>query len=401
MQEDTPKTFRYAYCAQTPRGQTIDGEIIAESVEAARESLADINLRITEIKQVEDQPASPLRGGEFAAFNQQLAQLTKAGLPVESGLRLIAREMRNGRLAESVNRVAQELENGLSLPDAFEKHRKLFPDLYGRLIDAGVRSNNLPAVLFSLGRHMDLMQRLRAAVWRAVSYPLVIMIGIVIVLGFLGVVIVPGFEEIYLDFSVELPLITQAVFVLAKWILPIVAGLGVLVLLIFVMWSLLRSLGKAQAFVDYLMLPIPMIGLVLQRNLIARWCDALKLGIQAGLDLSDSLTLAGDVVGSPLLKRDGQTLIDTLESGQPIEKHGRLTLAPESVPAAIHLASHRHDLPSLLDNLADIYQQQAELRTTMLQAVLTPILLVAVAMIIGVIVSALFMPLAAMMTAVM
>lgn len=402
MQDDSHTLGRFAYQAQTTQGRTLSGVIEARNADEARESLADMSLRVIEIEQTDRaKGASPLRGGEFHAFNQQLAQLTAAGLPVEVGLRLIARDMRSGRLAESVRRVASELESGASLQDAFEKHRNLFPPLYGRLIDAGVRSNQLSAVLFNLGRHMDVMQRLRGTLWRAASYPLIILLGLGFVMAFLGHFILPQFEEIFQDFDTELPHVTLLVLNIGKWMLPIAAGIVALIVLAILSWSALRAAGKSQAFVDYLVMPIPLIGTVLRRNLVARWCDALKLGVQSGLDLPASLELAGDTVASPLLSRDGQALIQTLEAGRPLNEHPPLAVAPEAVPAAIHLASQQHDLPTLLDNLSQMYQEQAELRLATLQSTLAPFLMILLAGLIGSVITALFLPLVRLMDAVM
>ena len=164
---------------------------------------------------------------------------------------------------------------------------------------------------------------------------------------------------------------------------------------------MLSAAGKTQAILDYVVMPIPLIGAVLRRNLVARWCDALKLGVQSGLDLPASLELAGDAVASPLMKRDGQALIQTLEAGRPLDQHPPLIVTPETIPAAIHLASHQHDLPSLLDNLSKMYQQQAELRLSTLQSTLAPILLIVLAALIGSVISALFLPLVALMPSVL
>lgn len=402
MEDNVNNLIRFAYQAQTTQGRTLSGVIEAATADEARESLQDMNLRVIEIELTEGaRSAAPLKGGEFMAFNQQLAQLTSAGLPVEVGLRLIARDMRSGRLSESVRRVAAELESGVSLPDAFEKHRQLFPPLYGRLIDAGVRSNQLSAVLFNLGRHMELMQRLRGTLWRAASYPIIILLGMVLVLGFIGQFIVPQFEEIFEDFDAAMPFMTMVVMSLAKWMMPIAIGVASAIVLGMMLWAVLSAAGKTQAILDYVVMPIPLIGAVLRRNLVARWCDALKLGVQSGLDLPASLELAGDAVASPLMKRDGQALIQTLEAGRPLDQHPPLIVAPETVPAAIHLASHQHDLPSLLDNLSQMYQQQAELRLSTLQSTLAPILLIVLAALIGSVISALFLPLVALMQSVL
>ena len=96
------------------------------------------------------------------------------------GLRLIAADLRGGggALSRTVEQVAAELERGTPLPEAFEKYKGQFPSLYGRLVGAGVRAGNLPGVLFNLGRHLELVQRLREALWRSLAYPLAILVGL-------------------------------------------------------------------------------------------------------------------------------------------------------------------------------------------------------------------------------
>src|SRR2546429_172030 len=146
-------TTSFAYQASTADGRTIKGTIEAPDMAAARMQLVSLNLNVLSIAAVTSARAGRrLSGEDFIAFNQQLAQLPRAGLPVERGLRLIADDLRKGRLADATRQIAADLESGEALPAAFEKRRAQFPPLYGRLIDAGIKANNLPAMLFNLGR---------------------------------------------------------------------------------------------------------------------------------------------------------------------------------------------------------------------------------------------------------
>src|SRR5437762_8585338 len=155
----------FAYIAQTFDGRSMSGTIDAVNVDDAAKRLSDLRLRVIHLDPIQRPVrAKPLNGEDFAAFNQQLAHLSAAGLPIEQGLRLIAEDFRHGGLAQSVRNISNELERGVSLGDAFKRHEKEFPVLYGTLVDAGVRTNNLPAVLLNLGRHLEMVARLRAAV---------------------------------------------------------------------------------------------------------------------------------------------------------------------------------------------------------------------------------------------
>lgn len=396
-QSDQPHTT-FAYEAQTNEGEPMTGAIDGASVEDASRRLRSMQLRIISIEPIA-QPTKPraLRGDDFVAFNQQLAQLTQAGLPVERGLRLIAQDMRSARQGEAVRRIAAELEKGTPLGQAFASHRGSFPPLYGQLIDAGVRAGDLPGMLLNLGRHIELVQRLRAAVWRAASYPLMVMVALLGVIAFISLAVLPQFAKLYVDLHVmsgpDVPGPTAFLLGFGRNIGFIALALLVIVILVPLILSALRKSQKTAGLVDRLVLPLPIIGPILRWNLVARWCDALHLAVRAGLDLPAALAMAGEAVASPRLKEDGRQITDDLKAGLPIDSGHRYSLLPAMIPAAMQLASTQHDLPSTLGTLAQMYQQQAEVRLAVLPTVLTPALLIMTAGAIGFTIVAMFLPL--------
>ena len=414
----------FAYEAQAGSGKGISGTIDAIDIQDARQRLEALGLHLLEIEPAQKpMKLRALRGEDFMAFNQQLAQLTSAGMPVEQGLRLIAQDMRSGRTARTIQQIAEELERGQSLAQAFEKHRGKFPRLYGKLIDAGVKSSNLPAMLLNLGRHMEMVQRLRASLWRAAAYPLMVLVGLAMVVIFMGLFVLPQFKLIFNDFKTELPDVTR----LLLWVsdsMPVLLIIAAAVVVgVPLIWRMLQLSGADRAVIDKFVLPLPLIGPVLRQNLVARWCDALRLGVHAGLDLPAAVELAGDAVGSPALpSRDGQSLIVSLQAGRPLSAAGNAAPAgtdaagvvayrgpgissgiarpheilPASVVAAMELGSAQHDLPSMLHTLSQMYQQQADTRLNTVPAILTPLLLLLAAFIIGFVILGLFAPLIAL-----
>ncbi|XAM00065.1 type II secretion system F family protein [Phycisphaeraceae bacterium D3-23] len=406
-----PHATSYRFTAQTVgeevgtahrlSARPVSGAIDADNADAAQSSLAAMGLRVVSLEPSAGGGRScAVRGSDFVAFNQQLAHLTEAGLPMEQGLSLIAQDLKRGRLKNTIEQVADELRSGKDLAAAFAAHKGAFPPLYGAILEAGVKTGNLPSVLMGLGQHLELLQRLRSAVWRAAAYPLVVLVGVLTMLGILGAVLVPQFKEIFDDFDTTLPLITEVIFALADAMPYLVGGLLVLAVLLAVGASALRTAGKGQALLDAI-LWLPLIGPAIRKNLLSRWCDALRLALHAGLDLPASLRLAAGTVGSRPLTRDTDTLIATLEAGQPIHLADNIGFIPPAVPAAIELAAHADDLPGMLHNLAAMYHQQAEARVAALQMVLGPLMLILVAAIIGITIWALFMPLVKLMQAVM
>jgi type IV pilus assembly protein PilC len=390
---DEPERHTFRYSAQTFDGQALKGTLEAPTIDQATEQLRRLQLRVIDVAAEPRPPrAKPLGKTDFAMFNQQLAHLSSAGLPVEQGLRLIAEDLQHGGLAHTVRSVAEDLERGTPLGDAFTRHEKQFPPLYGVLIAAGVETGNLPGVLLNLGRHLEIVARLRAALWRSAAYPITVFGALLLVLIFLGHTVLPQFARIYDHWFATLPALTQFLLATSSWT-PIFIIIFVLAFIALpLLWMLLRAMHLDRAAAD-LALPLPLVGPVLKRELVARWCDALRLGVQAGMDLPRALQLASDVIGSPALARDTRVLVQQISTGQPLDQlPRRLSVLPLSALAVLQIAMDRSDLASALDTLALMYQQQAELRISAAQNILTPLLLLIVAGIIALVVLGLFLP---------
>jgi type IV pilus assembly protein PilC len=425
MPAERIERLAFAYRAQAHDGESVAGTIEAADLEDAGRLLRAMGLRVLEIAPA-DRPTSArgsssgggsrgggaLRGEDFLTFNQQLAHLTRAGLPVEHGLRLIAQDMRRGRLARTVRLVADELDRGTPLPQALEAHRKQFPPLYGRLVDAGIRSNNLSGMLLNLGRHVEMVQRLRAALWRASAYPLMVMLALLAILLVLSTFVLPQIADMYENLlhqriigvtrmrwaaqpgpNLALPGITRAL-ISAGHVLPgILIALAALLVVVPLVVAMMRHMTLARGPAEALVLALPLIGPVLKRNLVARWVDALRIGIVAGMDLPGAIEVANDAVASPRLRRDGNVLLGVLQSGGALtESPQPLWLLPPAVAAAIERAAQTGDLPGTLEVLTQMYQQQAEMRLRIVPVVVTPILLLIVAASIGFVLTALLLP---------
>jgi type II secretory pathway component PulF len=399
---DLPAAF--AYRAQTLAGDAVTGTIDAASVDDANRRLRLLQLRVLEMNPVQAPPHTrPLRGSDFLAFNTQLSHLITAGLPVEQGLRLIAQDMRSNRLSQTVLQIARELESGRSLPEAFEKYSAEFPPLYSELVHAGVRTGNLPAMLLNLGRHLELVTRLRAALWKAISYPLMVFLSLLTVLVFLGLFVFPQLADTFKSFRTDLPEITQLAiagsdFLRSAW--PILLGLIIAALVGFpLLWRMLSGRSR-QWLTETFALPLPIIGPALWRNLLARWCDALKLGVDAGLDLPAAIKLAGEAVASQGLTKDGARLVEALQAGRPVDESIHTRLIPPTLNAVITLAASNNSLSEGLNTLGQMFQQQAEMRMALIPVILAPAMIVFTAIFIGFVIVAMFAPMIALIQSV-
>jgi type IV pilus assembly protein PilC len=300
--------------------------------------------------------------------------------------------MRRGKVAGTIRQIADELERGEPLGQAFEKRAGQFPPAYGRLIQAGVQTNNLSAMLLNLSEHQQTLGRLRSALWRAVAYPITVFIALCVVVTFLGGWVLPQFEDVFKMFGTRLPWITQFLIDSCSAMVVLAMVAAGLVIGMLITWQILKASGRDYALRDAVILRLPLVGPVLRRSAIARWCDAVRLGILGGMDLPAAMRTGADAIGSARLRGDVEKLAGALEAGRPIDSQQRLSLIPGTVTASIELSSRQGGLPQTLATLSQMYQQQAQAKVGVIPVVLTPLLLVLLTLIIGFIILAMFMP---------
>ncbi len=404
MTDTTTRAFDFtAVLDAHPGGPTLRGSVEATHPAAAEAAVVALGLRPVRVVAAAGDatgvpaPAAPAGDG-FYAFNQQLAHLTKAGLPVEPGIRLLAEDAGRGRLARGIQAVSAELENGVPLGEAFDRNRAAFPPLYANLVDAGVRSGRLPEVLLNLGQHLRHGRRMTAALWQAGAYPLVVLLVLMMVSGFVGVAVLPQFREIYDGFGTELPALTVAVVATADWIPRVVLAIGLLLFAALTLGLLARLTGRGPWLRDTVLRRLPLLGPAITQGLLARWCDLVAVGVAAGLDLPAAIALAGDATGCRPLKDDGELLAEGLRGGLPVDAATRLKFLPRPVVLAMAHGVEHATLPEAMEDPAGLYGAQAEMRLLTMHTALGPLFFGVLAVLVGLLAAALFLPLVRMLT---
>jgi type II secretory pathway component PulF len=403
----------FHYRAVGPDDRPVRGSIEAGSRDVAMSRLAAMHLRNITIEEDAPVRVRPLSGDDVLAFNEQIAQLARAGLPLEAGLDVLAKDLSRGPLRDATLALKKDLDRGVPLEQAVATRRDAFPAGYASLLDAGLKSGRLPDVLLTVGQHYRLMEKLKTELVRSLTYPLVMIVAVVGVAAFLSrAVLVPMVtlmeRTLYGNRSPRLlgqprqplevevgPYITRA----AIWfgeVAPWVLGAFVAVLLVaWIVWPRVRGQLWALQLRDACT-RIPVIGRALRESLLARWAGVLWIAIDAGVDLPGAIRLAGDAVGSPALKRDGDTVINAIGI-DPAHMSLKLKMLPHVVPASLLGASATGSLPDALAGLAAGYRTQAETRASRLPTLLLPFLLIVVALVVAGLVAAIFVPLGMML----
>lgn len=399
---------RFEFDAQSNDGTPIRGALDVPTGDAAQATLSDLGLQILSIKPASTPARSAsLNASELELFNEQLIQLTKAGLPMERGLTLLASDLRSSRLKSAMNALAKDLSDGKPIEAAIESHQKSFPPIYARLIHVGIRTSNLPGVLHSFGKHLETVARLKQEMWRACAYPLMILAAFALLTIFLSYFVLPQYFRMLRDFNYVVDswnvtwqdqlMSVQMPSVVLSWVghaMPWIAGgIFVLVIGIGLIWRILKVTGHEGPWIDAVVLRIPLLGPALIQSYLARWTDTVGIGVRSGLDLPQAIELAGHVVAIPSLEQDSISLVHHLASGQSLDTVPKLKRLPESVPGAMELGSHAGNLPATLSALTQQFWRRAQQRTRLIPATLVPILIILIGLCAGLIVYGLWVPL--------
>lgn len=388
----------FEYNALTDSSRLMRGTIEAADAEQAQQMLLGMNLTIQEISKVQSKSAPRAVGiNEFLLFNQQLASVTKASIPLEKGLRNLAADAQSPTMRKLLADIAGELEAGVPIEQAIEKRQRHFPPLYGMLLSAGMRTGRLSEMLTCLNRHLEIVQRTRRIIIESITYPMVVLILAACIITFMFIFIIPTFGEVLSDMTdgkVGLPVLTRTILTLSHYIIHIWIGIAVVVLGAIFIWCGLSATAGGRRTKETLIQTIPVLGRIYRNGILARLCEALGQLVDSGCPLPEGIRLAAQATGSEKVILDSARLTEQLEKGVPVVEAGAVCRSlPQILLYSVQLGCQRNSLKDNLMELSRMYAQQAFGMQARLQTMLLPLMIVGIGMIVGTLVLAMFLPL--------
>ena len=383
-------------------GAKASGEVEAESKQVVADQLKQRGLVVLEIA---DKRSSreiniavlkkKVKPAELTIMTRQLSTMVSSGMTILRGLYVLEAQTDNKTLQETIVQVRKDVEAGLPLSDAFERHPKLFSPLYVSMTRAGETGGMLDAALLRVADQLEKEDSLRRQVKSAMAYPAVVMSFAGIVLIALVAFIVPVFVSVFASFGGELPAITKFTVMLSDlvtgywWLcMAVVAGL----VFAFRRWKRSKT-GRAQW--DTLRLRIPMgIGNIVQKIALARWSRTLSALVSAGVPILQALEITGRTAGNPVVEKAMQDVIANVKAGGTIAAPlAKAPVFPGMVCSMLAVGEETGALDTMLSKIADFYEDQVEAAVKQLTSILEPIMIVIVGGIVGFIVIAMYMPL--------
>lgn len=333
---------------------------------------------------------------QLMVFTRQLATLVEAGLPLLRGLRILLQQEKNVSLRKAVTGMSEAVEGGSTFSEALSMYPKIFDQLFVNMVKAGEAGGVLEVVLKRLAEFMEKADRIRRKVKAAMIYPVVVMLFAVGILSFLLIRIIPSFETIFVDLlgRRSMPPLTQFVINCSDFMRHRYLVIIGLVVLVVVSYRMLQKVKKGRFYTDYVKLKLPLFGALTVKTAVARFGRTLGTLMAAGVPVLQALNIVRDTTGNAVIAKAIQSVHDAVKEGdsmcQPMEA---ARVFPSMVISMVDVGEETGALPDMLLRIADNYEDEVDTAVEGLTSVIEPIMIVFLALIVGTIVIAMFVPL--------
>jgi len=333
-------------------------------------------------------------------FTRQLATLVDAGLPLLRGLRVLEKQEKNATLKGIIEELALAVEGGSTFSEALAQHPKVFNRLYVNMVKAGEMGGVLEVVLNRLAQFMEKAQKIKGKVIAAMFYPVAVLIVAVVILSVLTVYVIPKFEEVFSGLleGAQLPAFTRLVLGISRVVKNNILMTFLILVALFVAVRLLVLTKLGRRAFDMFKLKVPAVGPVISKLAIARFTRTLGTLVSSGVPILQALMIVKETSGNVIIANAIAAVHESVKEGEtitaPLESSG---VFPPMVISMVDVGEQTGALPEMLLKIADTYDDEVDNAVAAMTSLLEPIMIVCLAVIVGSIVIAMFMPLIQLM----
>jgi len=405
---------QFTYTAMDGSGKERKGKLNAANEEAAVAELRAKNLFVTSIRAAVNVNKVKSKAAKKGGFNinlgpmvikrkdltivtRQLAILLSAGLPLIRSLRTLEKQAKNPAVQGVLGKTAEIVEGGATFAEALAQSPKSFDKLYLNMVRAGEASGAMEIILDRLASFMEKASRIAGKVKSALIYPCVILsISLLAVVG-LMVFIVPSFRKIFKDLlgdGAELPGITNFLInvsdtMTSSWYFYVIGIVAVIVI-----YRIVVAIPAGKWGVDWCKYNMPLFGPIIAKTAISRFSRTLGTLMSSGVPVLSALSIVKETSGNEVVATAVQKVYDAVKEGEGIAVPlGKTKIFPEMVISMVEVGEETGKLPEMLDKIANTYDEEVDNSVSALTSLIEPLMIVALAGIVGTIVIALFLPL--------
>jgi type IV pilus assembly protein PilC len=330
---------------------------------------------------------------DLAIMARQLATMVASGLSILRALTILAGQTENKKLARALHSIRSQVETGSALSEAFARQGNMFPPIMIHLVRAGEVGGFLDQSLESIAKMFEADVKLRQTIKSALTYPVVVLIMAIVAVIAMLIFIVPIFKKMFADLGGELPLPTQILVVLSEnmvWLGPLLA---VAIIVGAWWWRKNKYVDAVRARVDPIRLRLPVFGLLSKKIAIARFARNFSTLTKSGVPILQALAVVADTSGNWVVEQAIRKVQDSVRSGRSIA--GPLGDEPVFPPMVVQMIAVGEDAGSLeimLSKIADFYDEEVQATTEQLTSLIEPLMIGVIGVIIGGMITALYMP---------
>jgi type IV pilus assembly protein PilC len=387
------KLYNYAWTGKDKDRQGREGRVRAPGEAAVTTSLRRQGINVSSVKKVSSRGGKKITDKDITVFTRQLAVMMKAGVPLLSAFDIVGRGTRNPSVGKLLLDIKTEVETGSSLGQAFRKYPLYFDALFCNLVAAGEAAGILDTLLERLAIYKEKILAIKGKIKSALFYPISMMVVAIVVTAVIMIFVIPVFKDLFKNFGAELPTPTLIVmnisdFMLAHWFI-IFGGGGAAIWFFFYTWK--RSVTM-QRFMDRLALRIPVLGDVLRKASIARWCRTLSTMFAPGVPLVESLDSVAEPRATTSITRRRSGSSRRFDRHEPHDGDGQHEVFPSMVLQMCAIGEEAGALDAMLGKVADFYEQEVDEAVDSLSSLMEPMIMVVLGTLIGGIVIAMYLP---------
>jgi type IV pilus assembly protein PilC len=389
-------TFEWKGTARN--GQTQTGMVAADSKDAVIAIMRRQQIVVTAVKEKGKEIALPKFGGKvapqlIAVFTRQFSVMIDAGLPLVQCLEILGNQQENKVFKKTLIQVRQDVESGASLADAMRKHPKIFNDLFTNMVAAGEAGGILDTILQRLATYIEKAVKLNSQVKSAMIYPVAVISIACIVVAIILWKVIPVFASLFESLGAQLPLPTRIVIALSNfigdfwWAMAILIAGGT--------YAIRRYYAtyKGKRVLDGILLKMPVLGILLRKIAVARFCRTLATLTSSGVPILDGLQITARTAGNSVVEDAIMATRKSVEEGKTIsEPLGDTEVFPSMVVQMIAVGEQTGALDTMLTKIADFYEDEVDIAVAGLMKLLEPLLIAFLGVAIGGIVIAMYMP---------
>ena len=328
-------------------------------------------------------------------FTRQLATLVNAGLPLMRGIEVLKRQMKDAQMREALDGIGENIAAGGTFSESLTAYPKIFDNLYVNMVKAGEAGGVLEVVLGRLAEFAEKSEKIKNKVKGAMIYPVVVLVAAIGITAFLLVTVIPKFKQVFADMlgGAELPGITQFVIDASDWVQHnyITIAIGVVVLI--VLKKIVGKTEKGATMFDWLSLRMPVTGTLVQRTAVSRVTRTLGTLLSSGVPILQSLMIVRDTTGNRIVSNSLQDVHDAVKEGEGMTVPlSQCWVFPPMVVSMVEVGEETGALAEMLTRIANTYDDEVDNAVAGMTAAIEPALIIVLAVVVGTIVVAMFLP---------